>query len=61
MKPKILFRVAPWKTMFVPTQKDADSLIQAICDKRTALSRERRALGIRRTRVGYGCVRPITN
>ena len=38
---QIIFRVAPWKTMRAPTQKDADSLLERICDARTKASRER--------------------
>jgi hypothetical protein len=41
MKPRITFRVANWRTMNVPRQRDIDSLTQAICDSRTTASRER--------------------
>ena len=37
----VRLRVAPWKTMRVPTQKDADALLEAICNARTKASRER--------------------
>lgn len=38
---QVIFRVAPWKTMRTPTQRDADSLLERICDTRTKASRER--------------------
>lgn len=38
---QVTFRVAPWKTMRVPTQNAIDRLIQRVCDARTKASRER--------------------
>jgi len=38
---RITIRVAPWKTMRTPAQRDADSLLERICDARTKASRER--------------------
>ena len=38
---RITIRVAPWKTMRAPTQRDADLLLERICDARTKASRDR--------------------
>jgi hypothetical protein len=38
---RVTFRIAPWKTMRVPTQNAIDRLIERICDTRTKASRER--------------------
>lgn len=38
---KVRFAIAPWSTMRAPTQRDADSLMEATCDMKTKLSRER--------------------
>lgn len=51
MKPKITFRVAPWRTMQTPTQRDKDKLLERICDTRTRKSRERLQQGQNRLRA----------
>lgn len=39
-RPHVILRVANWRTMYVPRQRDADNLLERICDWRTRRSRE---------------------